>query len=457
MRAFGSPGATGHFGVCFSPILTQIVVPGSIGNLPVRRIAAEPLRTIRQYLWPIPVAAFLSRFYQKGRQLHARIPQGSRVDSDVEAAPCSLRQGQKLAILDGLRGLMALWVLLGHTCILTVFPIWRLDTPAYAVDGFMILSGFLMTYHYILRSQREPWGAVSTWKAFWTRRFFRVTPLYYLLLIPAYFLMPRYVQWRSEIDEINRVNLRFAGAPTLDWMHLLLHVTYLFGLSSQYCTSLVIPDWSLSLEMQFYLVFPFLMLVAARFGWIGFAALCAGIWEVAHRTGLGHDFSQPSPLFMSILWFAIGMLWASHFFEPRNRKWFALGGCAMSLLSNDRVSVELVCLFAAIIFLDNSVTRPIRQLLSGRVSKFLADASFSVYLVHLFILTPTVYYLAKHTAWPRGVKFAVAASLTALCSYSLAKPFEIIEQFGHKFGKKLATQHLMGRLTVASEPSVIDR
>ncbi|MDR3410016.1 MAG: acyltransferase, partial [Formivibrio sp.] len=239
-------------------------------------------------------------------------------------------ENHKLGMLDGLRGLMALWVLLGHSCILTGFYIPVLSSPGDAVQGFMILSGFLMTYHYILREPKEPWGAWTTWTAFWTRRYFRITPLYFLVLIPTFLLMPRYVFWRSRLDQLHGTVLRFGGMPTLNWLNLFVHASYIYGLLPRYCSSLVIPDWSISLEMQFYFVFPFLMILSARIGWAWLSALCAGVWLVAHASGVSHSFVEPSPLYISIIWFLIGMLWASHFLKPARRNQFAIAGCALA-------------------------------------------------------------------------------------------------------------------------------
>ena len=353
----------------------------------------------------------------------------------------------KTGMLDGLRGLMALWVVLGHSCLLTGFHFPLLDQPSYAVDGFMMLSGFLMTYHYILRKDKEPWNFKSTWTAFWTRRFFRLSPLYYLLLVPTYLLMPLYVNWRAQIDSATGQVFRFAGAPPVDWKNVLLHVSYLFGLVPAYSSSLTIPDWSLSLEMQFYFAFPFLMLLAARVGWLWFSGLASVIWIGVHFARLAHYFGQPSPLYVSLSWFLIGMVWGSHFFSPSERGRYALLGRAIALLSLNPFRIVIVWAFAIVIFSGHPVMRKIQALLSGGISRFLADASYSVYLVHLLILTPVAFYLLTQTHYPAGLRFAIAAAVTVICAYSCAKPLEVIEQLGHNLGKKLAARQRVVRIS----------
>lgn len=74
-------------------------------------------------------------------------------------------QGYRIACLDGLRGLAALWVLIGHAHILTGFRVPIIGDPDLGVDLFVMLSGFLMVFHYQLRRKKEPWEAPSTWSA----------------------------------------------------------------------------------------------------------------------------------------------------------------------------------------------------------------------------------------------------------------------------------------------------
>src|SRR4051794_4137613 len=78
---------------------------------------------------------------------------------------------KRVDCLDGLRGLAALWVLVGHCLLLTNWHLPVASEPDLGVDLFILLSGFLMVFHYRLRAAREPWDSRATWIAFWTRRF----------------------------------------------------------------------------------------------------------------------------------------------------------------------------------------------------------------------------------------------------------------------------------------------
>jgi peptidoglycan/LPS O-acetylase OafA/YrhL len=99
----------------------------------------------------------------------------------------------RIGCLDGLRGVAALWVLVGHGMLLTGWTVTIVSAPDFGVDLFIMISGFLMVFHYLQRREREPWTAPSTWTAFWGRRFFRIAPLYYVALLAAVAL----VSWLS--------------------------------------------------------------------------------------------------------------------------------------------------------------------------------------------------------------------------------------------------------------------
>lgn len=342
---------------------------------------------------------------------------------------------------------MCLWVLIGHTCRQTGFSIPVLRSPNYAVDGFMVLSGFLMTYHAVLRAEKEPWTQPKTWFTFYIRRYFRISVLYYLLLIPAYLLADYFVRWRIAIDNALHISDRPLTIEQFTPLDALLHVTYLFGFFPRYHASTVLPDWSLSLEMQFYFLFPVFMLLAMRFGWLAFSLLASLVWLVSTRPALhfAQQFWQPSPLPLSLLWFVIGMLWANAYLKPNEkiRTRTILLGMALSLLSKDAHCILLVAVFAWIVFSDGRVSfgrlaSLARGALSGRLSNFLARASYSVYLVHLLILTPTAYLVCTRLHLEPPLRFMCVLAVTVSISYGIAKPLEFLENWGVSLGKRLS-------------------
>ena len=104
------------------------------------------------------------------------------------------RQGRPdhIAELDALRGLMSLWVVLGHALHAVGFPggdpLWVKPFLAngLAVDVFIILSGFVVTR--LLDEKRESYGVYIT------RRFFRLFPAYVACLLLSVFMLDLVVE-----------------------------------------------------------------------------------------------------------------------------------------------------------------------------------------------------------------------------------------------------------------------
>src|SRR5581483_4906852 len=185
----------------------------------------------------------------------------------------------RLDFLDGFRGWLAVWVFLGHAASATMFRAPLLDAPAKAVDLFMIISGFLMMHHYRERQANQPWESPATWRNFWLRRFFRIAPLYYLLLTVSIVFGGTFYSLMSEFLR-GHVSAQPGGAPVAD---AILHYSFLFGLFPGHCATMPIPDWSIALEMQFYALFPFLALAMRRFGPLATGLTAALVTVISSR------------------------------------------------------------------------------------------------------------------------------------------------------------------------------
>ncbi len=135
--------------------------------------------------------------------------------------------------LDGLRGFAILLVLLFH--------MFGFMLGWCGVDVFFVLSGFLIT-GILIDSKAQ----AHYFRDFWTKRILRIFPLYYLVL--SLILLPKL------ISQINTVSIT-------SWTYwLYLH-------NWKYVSDGVFPDgkdtlnhfWSLAIEEQFYLFFPFVI------------------------------------------------------------------------------------------------------------------------------------------------------------------------------------------------------
>lgn len=175
-----------------------------------------------------------------------------------------------LPALDGLRGIAVLLVIVHHAAL----PSAELAHPVAhellhmgfaGVDLFFVLSGFLITG--ILIDAR---GGDGTYRAFYGRRLLRIAPAYYLFLAITWLVLPLFTadpsfapppEYRADgaVHAVYGSNLLFAWSGDVRWRpvgHL----------------------WSLSIEEQFYLVWP---LLVAALSPRALARLCAGMIAAA--------------------------------------------------------------------------------------------------------------------------------------------------------------------------------
>lgn len=151
--------------------------------------------------------------------------------------------------LDGLRGLALLGVLLFHAN-------GALAGGYLGVDLFFVLSGFLIT-SLLLAEQRET-GTIAL-GAFWVRRARRLFPAL-LSLMPVVAIYGRYFAREEELLTV-RAQALAALAYVANWQAIFRHQSYwqLFAAPSP-----LEHTWSLSIEEQFYVVWPLLVAFVLR-------------------------------------------------------------------------------------------------------------------------------------------------------------------------------------------------
>jgi peptidoglycan/LPS O-acetylase OafA/YrhL len=151
--------------------------------------------------------------------------------------------------LDGLRGLALLGVLLFHAN-------GALPGGYLGVDLFFVLSGYLIT-SLLLTEQRETGRIVLS--AFWVRRARRLFPAL-LSLMPAIAIYARYFAEPEELRPL-RAQALAALAYVANWQAIFEHKSYwqLFSAPSP-----LEHTWSLSIEEQFYVLWPLLVTFVLR-------------------------------------------------------------------------------------------------------------------------------------------------------------------------------------------------
>lgn len=153
--------------------------------------------------------------------------------------------------LDGIRGLAILWVMLFHMGMVaevgSIARAWRAFTLAgtLGVDVFFALSGFLIT-GILLRSKGQP----HYFRNFYARRVLRIFPLYYAVVFFSLIVLPHLTHSvDAKTAVIERDSIWY-------WLHL---SNFAIARRGAFVHGILDVSWSLSIEEQFYLVWPLLV------------------------------------------------------------------------------------------------------------------------------------------------------------------------------------------------------
>lgn len=144
--------------------------------------------------------------------------------------------------LNGIRAIAALLVVLSHISLNTAqlgFPKNEgIKMAGYGVTMFFVLSGYLITT--LLLKENDKTGRVSLRK-FYMRRIFRIWPIYYLVFIVA-------LAWYL----FDHIPVR--ADSVFFYSFLMANVPFVFGGAIKP----IVPLWSVGVEEQFYLFWPWL-------------------------------------------------------------------------------------------------------------------------------------------------------------------------------------------------------
>lgn len=331
--------------------------------------------------------------------------------------------------LTGLRWVAALLVYLSHTIGDNNLPtgLLRFSENGYSgVTVFFILSAFILTINY-----HERLDIRSTFR-YLTARAARILPIYYTVLV---FVL---LQTKLTSGEI----------PSWSWKHILLiqvwdaDVGVSMGLNG--------PAWSVGVEIFFYLVFPFLLILFSRMlKTIGSSGLLTVIgvglitlFYFKFRHGESHRLLYRNPL-TRIGDFIYGIGLAGIYLSiPKNKSvkilasfmtYVSISSIAFMMYFTSpqtAISWDLQYAFPAgilILSLALNQTSRLSRLLSTKAFLRLGEISFTFYLIHKVL--PFDGYL-KNTSSFALVYYFLNIALFCAVSYSL---FQFVEKPSRKF------------------------
>ena len=152
-----------------------------------------------------------------------------------------------ISYINGLRGISIILVLFYHLFDTNIFRNGFLG-----VDFFFVISGFILTYKYYTEQ--------ISLRVFFYSRFKRLIPSLVLCLIFVYFLLTLLTKDTFILNE--NFNLIKSTLFFYNNFYLLDTINYFNSNIENYLTYHL---WSLSIEGQFYIIFPFLILLGKNF------------------------------------------------------------------------------------------------------------------------------------------------------------------------------------------------
>ena len=321
-----------------------------------------------------------------------------------------------------------------------LYHLWpaRLKGGFVGVDIFFVISGYLITSHLIRAAPRRP----RDFAAFWGRRIRRLLPAAVcaiLTILVATALFVSRSQWQSYAGEA------VASTFYVENWHLISTATTYLGATA--APSPFQHFWSLSVEEQYYIAWPFVVAALALAGrrfWprqisrvyaVGFLAVVV----VSLGISIALTASNPAVAYFSTytrMWeLALGGLLAALYggLSSRLRQrigmrvllfWTGIAGILAALFVITAStpfpgSAALLPTCAALFFIaaDNPKHRLIPHvLIASRPVQYLGDTSYALYLWHwpLIVLGP----YALHHALTRNDKFAILLIVVVIAGLS---------------------------------------
>ncbi|OLT43097.1 acyltransferase [Saccharomonospora sp. CUA-673] len=334
--------------------------------------------------------------------------------------------------LQGLRALACLLVVIYH--------VW-LDRVSGGVDVFFFVTGFLITGQLYRASARGRIKFGATWGRIFKRLLPAMATVLVATVIAGYFLLSE-GRWEQTVGEVVASALFFEN-----WQLAAQQADY-FAQNDQ--ASLLQHFWSLSIQGQFYIVWPLLIALFVfafkKFGWDLRIALF-GLLSVLFAGSLAYsvyltNVDQQFAYFSSLtrVWeFALGglvMLMIDRIVINRGLRivmgWLGVIGlvsCGMVLQVGTMFPgyVALWPVVSAALVLLAGQTGTVfgaDKFLSSRPLRYLGNISFSLYLWHWPLLLFYVMVREQSTVGLRGGAAIIAASLVlaALTYHLVEKP-----------------------------------
>lgn len=288
---------------------------------------------------------------------------------------------------------MAIWVAIAHTYSTFGYgiaePLNRLINVAYAVDVFIILSGFVIFL--LLDKQRQ------TYTSFIVRRGFRLFPVYLITLI----FSAATLEWQIDTWMLFENSGGYwegrlkTMQDSLEYFNvqILTHIPLLQGVFGKIIPSsdfaFIEPAWSLSLEWQFYLAAPFIFVALTNHRKKLHLVLIALFMSVTYGQ-LGSGF-LPNQFYF----FVVGI--ASYFIFDRmsgaNRLQAAIAILCVGLMLRS-IPITIWGAFFVLALTEQVYLLMLKNILTNKVFTYLGKISYPIYVIHTLMIYPAYFIVS---------------------------------------------------------------
>lgn len=284
----------------------------------------------------------------------------------------------------GLRGIAALSIVAFHLIHLSGIQApfgWRFigENFGLSVHLFFIISAFSLLYSHENSDQTQGWLV-----RYYTKRFFRIAPLFYLLLLYYIFVFYAYhVPREIDIHEIITnftFAMNFTGRPE----------------------SLVWAGWTIGVEMIFYIIMPILIILMRGWKLVILFSLVTGLLSYASHYVITTSANAQTAYFsfianLYVFVFGIAAYWLYTILIQSTKIWktsaflvaitglsLLLAGAAEHMILVGRPDIIIwVTVFS--ILCASQAAQPSR-LFANQFLEYAGERSFSIYLLHPLVI-----------------------------------------------------------------------
>lgn len=347
---------------------------------------------------------------------------------------------ERLNRIDGLRGLAILGVIVIHSQMISN-PISNqiihnfVNMGKYGVQLFFLISGFILCY---VKTEKKYDTAT-----FFTKRFFKLAPLYYIVIIMCYLL-----------GFNNKLEPNIQIMP-LDFKNFLIHISFLHGLFPEYIRSIFSVSWSLTPEVVFYALFPFLFLQSNRaLISLFFIFLVIANFQYSISTFIFGEYNDALGIWMghspinNMFLFIFGMLvfkFSEFFRHSKFTTYLGLAGLSLLFLTGFGALGKDVGKVASFIFsnayfgyillafpfLVYSTDKITSAFFDNKVMAYIGKWSYSAFFIHYAILMLGFNLNIKYSP---AIVIPAVILLTMIFSYL---SYNLIEQRGIRIGNSV--------------------